>query len=153
MGIIKSATIENRTARHEYSILETLECGVELLGNEVKSIRDGKASIKEAWITVTEGEMFIKQMHITPWRTSNQFDIVEKRDKKLLAHKQEIKKLFKEVKLAGLTLIPLKVYFSDKGKCKILIGLCKGKQLHDKRQAEKEQTAKREMGRELSNRR
>ena len=152
MAIIKSATIENRSASHEYSILETLECGVELLGNEVKSLRAGKASIKESWITITDGEMFIKHMHITPWITSNKFDIVEKRDKRLLAHKQEIAKLYKEVKVSGLTLIPLKVYFNDRGKCKVLIGLCKGKQLHDKRQAEKEKTATREMNRELSTR-
>jgi len=145
----KSITIENRSARHEYFIEDTLECGIELRGNEVKSIREGKASIKEAWVAVENGELFIKQMHITQWKTANQYDIDEKRDKKLLAHKNEINKLGIRVKQDGYTLIPLKIYFNDRGKCKVLLGVCKGKHLYDKRQANKEKTAKREMDRVL----
>ena len=145
----KSITIENRSARHEYFIEDTLECGIELRGNEVKSIREGKASIKEAWVAVENGELFIKQMHITQWKTANQYDVDEKRDKKLLAHKNEINKLGIRVKQDGYTLIPLKIYFNDRGKCKVLLGVCKGKHLYDKRQANKEKTAKREMDRVL----
>lgn len=145
----KSITIENRSARHEYFIEDTLECGIELRGNEVKSIREGKASIKEAWVAVENGELFIKQMHITQWKTANQYDIDEKRDKKLLAHKDEINKLGIRVKQDGYTLIPLKIYFNDRGKCKVLLGVCKGKHLYDKRQANKEKTTKREMDKVL----
>ena len=145
----KSITIENRSARHEYFIEDTLECGIELRGNEVKSIREGKASIKEAWVAVENGELFIKQMHITQWKTANQYDIDEKRDKKLLAHKNEINKLGIRVKQDGYTLIPLKIYFNNRGKCKVLIGVCKGKHLYDKRQSSKEKTAKREIERAI----
>jgi len=145
----KSITIENRSARHEYFIEDTLECGIELRGNEVKSIREGKASIKEAWVAIENGELFIKQMHITQWKTANQYDIDEKRDKKLLAHKNEINKLGIRVKQDGYTLIPLKIYFNNRGKCKVLIGVCKGKHLYDKRQSSKEKTAKREIERAI----
>lgn len=145
----KSITIENRSARHEYFIEDTLECGIELRGNEVKSIREGKASIKEAWVAVENGELFIKQMHITQWKTANQYDVDEKRDKKLLAHKNEINKLGIRVKQDGYTLIPLKIYFNGRGKCKVLLGVCKGKHLYDKRQANKEKTTKREMDKVL----
>lgn len=145
----KSITIENRSARHEYFIEDTLECGIELRGNEVKSIREGKASIKEAWVAVENGELFIKQMHITQWKTANQYDVDEKRDKKILAHKNEINKLGIRVKQDGYTLIPLKIYFNDRGKCKVLLGVCKGKHLYDKRQANKEKTTKREMDKVL----
>lgn len=145
----KSITIENRSARHEYFIEDTLECGIELRGNEVKSIREGKASIKEAWVAVENGELFIKQMHITQWKTANQYDVDEKRDKKLLAHKNEINKLGIRVKQDGYTLIPLKIYFNDRGKCKVLLGVCKGKHLYDKRQSSKEKTAKREIERAI----
>lgn len=145
----KSITIVNRSARHEYFIEDTLECGIELRGNEVKSIREGKASIKEAWVAIENGELFIKQMHITQWKTANQYDVEEKRDKKLLAHKNEINKLGIRVKQDGYTLIPLKIYFNGRGKCKVLIGVCKGKHLYDKRQSSKEKTAKREIERAI----
>lgn len=143
--MIKTATIENRKARHEYFVEDTLECGIELRGNEVKSIRSGKASIKEAWIDIQNGQMIIKQMHITPWETANNFDVDSKREIKLLAHKSEINKLFSRIKQDGYTLIPLKVYFNDKGKCKMLVGVCKGKKNYDKRASEKERDAAREM--------
>lgn len=140
-------TIENRAASHEYFILETLECGIELRGNEVKSIRAGKASIKEAWVGIEDGQMFIKQMHITPWETANRFDVDEKRNKRLLAHKSEIRKLYSKVKQDGVTLIPLKIYFNEDGRCKMLLGVCKGKKLYDKRESAKEEVAKRDIER------
>lgn len=144
-----SATIENRKARYDYFIEETLECGIELRGNEVKSIRSGKASIKEAWVSVESGEMVIKQMHITPWETSNRYDVSEVRERKLLAHKAEIRKLSRAVQRDGYTLVPLKVYFSDNGKCKVLVGLCKGKKNYDKREAQKERDIKRSINEKL----
>lgn len=144
-----SATIENRKAKYDYFIEETLECGIELRGNEVKSIRSGKASIKEAWVSVEGGEMVIKQMHITPWETSNRYDVSEVRERKLLAHKAEICKLSRAVQRDGYTLVPLKVYFSDNGKCKVLVGLCKGKKNYDKREAQKERDIKRSINEKL----
>ena len=144
-----SATIENRKAKYDYFIDETLECGIELRGNEVKSIRSGKASIKEAWVSVESGEMIIKQMHITPWETSNRYDVSEVRERKLLAHKAEIRKLSRAVQRDGYTLVPLKVYFSDNGKCKVLVGLCKGKKNYDKREAQKERDIKRSINEKL----
>lgn len=144
-----SATIENRKAKYDYFIDETLECGIELRGNEVKSIRSGKASIKEAWVSVESGEMVIKQMHITPWETSNRYDVSEVRERKLLAHKAEIHKLSRAVQRDGYTLVPLKVYFSDNGKCKVLVGLCKGKKNYDKREAQKERDIKRSINEKL----
>lgn len=144
-----SATIENRKAKYDYFIDETLECGIELRGNEVKSIRSGKASIKEAWVSVESGEMVIKQMHITPWETSNRYDVSEVRERRLLAHKAEIRKLSRAVQRDGYTLVPLKVYFSDNGKCKVLVGLCKGKKNYDKREAQKERDIKRSINEKL----
>lgn len=144
-----SANIENRKAKYDYFIDETLECGIELRGNEVKSIRSGKASIKEAWVSVESGEMVIKQMHITPWETSNRYDVSEVRERKLLAHKAEIHKLSRAVQRDGYTLVPLKVYFSDNGKCKVLVGLCKGKKNYDKREAQKERDIKRSINEKL----
>lgn len=147
MQKISTPTIENRKAKHEYFIERTVECGIELRGNEVKSIRAGKVSIKESWVDTSKGELIVKQMHITPWETANQFDVEAKRDIRLLAHKSEIRKLHTEVKLDGKTVIPLKIYFNERGRCKMLIGLCKGKHNYDKRQTEKERSIKREMAR------
>ena len=145
----RNTTIENRKAYHDYFVEETLECGVSLRGNEVKSIRAGKASIKEAWIAIEEGQLLLKKMHITKWDTSNLFDVDENRERALLAHKSEIRNLERKAQVQGYTLIPLKVYFSDTNKVKVLVGLCKGKHDYDKRQVEKEKQAKREMAKAL----
>lgn len=144
----RTPTIENRKAYHEYFVEETLQCGVELRGNEVKSIRDGKASIKEAWVAIENGELFVKKMHITKWETSNMFDVDEDRVRKLLAHKSEIRELDRKVQRDGYTLVPLKVYF-DNGKVKVLVGLCKGKHNYDKRAVEKAKQAKCDVDRAL----
>lgn len=143
----KSTVIENRKAYHDYFVEETYECGIALWGNEVKSLRDGKASIKESWVAIENGEVLIKKMHVTPWNTANSFDIDETRERKLLMHKSEIRELSRKVQQDGYTLVPLKVYFSEASKVKVLIGLCKGKHDYDKRQVEKEKQAKREMSR------
>ena len=143
----KGIVIENRKARHDYFIEDTLECGMELRGHEVKSIRSGMASIKEAWVHTDGKQLIIKQMHITPWETANRFDTQLNREIRLLAHSREISAMFKQVKLDGYTLVPLKIYFNDKGKCKVLIGICKGKKDYDKRASEKLRDTTREMQR------
>lgn len=147
-----NVNIENRKARHDYFIEDSLECGIELRGNEIKSIREGSASIKESWISIENGQMYIKKMHITPWRTANTFDVDETRNRRLLAHRAEINALDKQVQRDGYTLIPLKVYIDKNGRCKVLIGLAKGKHDYDKRQAAKDKQAKLDIDRALKNR-
>lgn len=143
---MKDITIENRKAYYDYYVLESLECGIELKGNEVKSIKSGKANIKDAWCRVVNNEMFIMGMHISKWDTSNMFDIDEQRVKKLLLHKNEINKIANQVKLNGVTLIPLKVYVKQ-GKIKVMLGICKGKHNYDKRKVEADKQAKRDIDR------
>lgn len=145
-----SPTIENRKAKHTYEIIESLECGLSLRGNEVKSLRSGMANIGESWISFENGEMILRNAHITKWDTSNTFDVNERRDRILLAHKSEIKKLSQSVKEKGLTVVPLKIYFSDNGKVKVLVGLCRGLHVYDIRAKEAKATAQREIARHLS---
>lgn len=140
----KNIIIENRQARHEYFVDDTIECGISLVGNEVKSIRDGMANLKTSWVDIQEGELYLKGMHVSAWETTNKFDIDENRDRKLLVHKKEIRQLSEKMKQAGKTLVPLKVYFNDRGKCKVLVGICTGKKLYDKRQTAKEASMKRD---------
>ena len=145
-------TIENKKAYHDYFVDETLECGISLRGNEVKSIRDGKCNIKESWVSVQGGNLVIRGMHISKWDTANSFDVDEYRERQLLAHKKEVAKLSESVSQQGITLIPLKVYFTSKGKCKVLIGVCKGKHNYDKRESLKEKQVKRDIDRALKDR-
>lgn len=139
--------INNKSASHDYFIDEKIECGIALWGNEVKSIRDGKANIKGAWCQVQNGNLVIRGMHIKAWETANKFDIDEDRERQLLVHKKEIINLEQKVKLNGVTLIPLKVYFANNGKCKILLGVCRGKHNYDKRQSLKDAQVKRDIER------
>lgn len=124
---------ENRQARHEYFILESIEAGIELFGTEVKSIRQGGVSLKEAWISIENGEAWVKQMHIAPYEKGNIFNRNPLRERKLLMHKREILRLFGQVKQGGLTLIPISMYFKGSN-VKVQVGLCKGKKLYDKRE-------------------
>lgn len=140
----KNIIIENRQARHEYFVDDTIECGISLVGNEVKSIRAGMANLKTSWVDIQEGELYLKGMHVSAWETTNKFDIDENRDRKLLVHKKEIRQLSEKIKQAGKTLVPLKVYFNNRGKCKVLVGICTGKKLYDKRQTAKEASMKRD---------
>ena len=140
----KNIIIENRQARHEYFVDDTIECGISLVGNEVKSIRAGMANLKTSWVDIQEGEIYLKGMHVSAWETTNKFDIDENRDRKLLVHKKEIRQLSEKIKQAGKTLVPLKVYFNGRGKCKVLVGICTGKKLYDKRQTAKEASMKRD---------
>jgi len=127
----------NKHVAHDYYILETYECGIVLKGTEIKSIRQGRFSIKEAYVRVQDFEMYIIGMHITKYEYGNIFNHDENRDKKLLMSKHDIIKLGQKVKLEGLTLVPTKVYLVQ-GLCKVEIALCKGKKLYDKRQSQKE---------------
>lgn len=139
---------ENRKARHEYFVIESFEAGISLSGTEVKSIRQGGLNLKDAWCSIENGEMIIKQMHISPYEYGNIFNRDSKRDRRLLMHKREIMRLFGEVKQQGLTLIPLSVYFKG-SLVKVQVGLCRGKQLHDKRASAAKRDADRTIDRAL----
>lgn len=134
----------NKKANHEYFILETYEAGIVLCGTEIKSIRNIKVSIQDAYCDIKKQEIFIENMHIAVYEKGNIFNHQEKRERKLLLHKKEIIKLASKVQLEGLTIIPLEVYI-QKGLCKIKIGLCKGKKLFDKRNDLKEKTIKKDI--------
>ncbi len=138
----------NKKAYHEYFVLESFETGISLVGTEVKSIRQGGVNLKEAWCNVENGEMIIKQMHISPYDHGNIFNKNPKRDRKLLMHKREIMRLFGLVKQQGLTLVPLSLYFKG-SLVKVQLGLCRGKQLHDKRAVAAKKDANRAIDRAL----
>ena len=143
--------IVNRQARHDYFILDEIECGIALKGTEIKSIRDGKANIKDSYAIVKNGEVFLLNMFISPYKEGNIFNHQETRTRKLLLHKTEIRKIDQDIKLEGHTLIPLKVYFV-KGRAKILLGVCKGKKNYDKRETIKERDIKRDIEKKLKER-
>ena len=138
----------NRQARHEYFVIETLETGIELVGTEVKSLRAGTVNLKDAWVDVEDGELWVKGMHISPYDKGNIFNRDPLRERRLLAHKNEIRRLFQQVKLQGYTLVPLSLYFK-RGRVKLELGLCKGKKLYDKRAAAAARDAKRTIDRAL----
>jgi len=127
---------DNRKAKHEYSVLEALECGVVLVGSEVKSLRNGTVTLSDAYGKVRNGEVWLIGCDIPEYREANQFNHKPKRDRKLLLHRREIKRFAMRAYEKGLTLVPLKMYFKE-GKAKVLMGLCKGKQEFDKRAAKK----------------
>jgi len=143
----KSVSISNRKAWHEYHIGETFEAGLELTGTEVKSVRDSKASITEAYCKLVDGEILIHGMHIAPFEQGNRFNVDPNRDRKLLLHKGEINRISRQLMEKGLTLIPLKLYFS-RGFAKVQIGLARGKKLWDKRDAIAAKDVERERRRE-----
>ena len=140
--------IQNRKAYHDYFVLEEYEAGIELFGTEVKSVRQGKVNLKDAWCNIVNGEIFANGMHISPYEHGNIFNRDPLRVKKLLMHKKEINRLYGTVKQDGLSLIPLSVYFS-KGKAKMKIGLCKGKKLYDKREVAAKKEAARYIERSM----
>lgn len=137
---------QNRRAHHDYSILDTFEAGLVLVGTEVKSLRAGKASLAESWAGVEAGEAFVHQMHIPPYEQGNRWNVDPVRRRKLLLHRSEIEKLRRAIEQKGQTLIPLKLYF-HKGRAKLLVGLAKGRKSHDKREAIAERESRREMDR------
>ena len=141
----------NRKARHDYEIIETLECGLVLTGSEVKSLREGKAQIAEAYARVDDGELWLFQSHIPPWTYSVGFGSHDPdRKRKLLLHHHELVRLVDKTKTQPLTIVPLKLYFKD-GRAKIEIALAKGRKQHDKRQAIAERDASREIARSIRN--
>lgn len=138
----------NKKAFHEYFVIESMEAGIELFGTEVKSIRQGGVNLKEAWCSIDDGEMILKQMHISPYEHGNIFNRQPMRDRKLLLHKREIMRLLGAVKQQGLTLVPLSLYFKG-SLVKVQVGLCRGKQLHDKRAVAAKRDADRTIERAL----
>lgn len=135
--------IKNKKAYFDYFVLKEIECGMELTGTEIKSIRNGSAALKDSFARVKNGEVFVTNMYIAKYDEGNRFNHEERRSRRLLLHKNEIKKLGEEVKLNGYSLIPLKIYFKD-SKAKLLLGLCKGKKLYDKRETIKERDLQRQ---------
>ncbi|MFT3952806.1 MAG: SsrA-binding protein SmpB [Oscillospiraceae bacterium] len=150
-GNIKNIA-ENRQARHNYFVVETLEAGIELVGTEVKSLRAGGVNLRDSWCAIDDGEMFVKGMHISPYEKGNIFNRDPWRERKLLLHKKQILKLFGQVRTEGLTLIPLKLYFKN-SRVKLILGVCKGKKLYDKRDDSARKDADREIARVMKDRR
>ena len=142
---------ENRKARHNYHVLDTLECGIALVGSEVKSLRTGTLSLDEAYGQVKDGEVWLVGANIAEYSFSHALNHVPKRRRKLLLHRREIKKFAGQAYEKGLTLVPLKVYFKS-GRAKVLLGICKGKQKHDKRDAIKKRDAQRDIDRAMRKR-
>lgn len=149
MANISTKTIStNKKARHDYFVIESFEAGIELVGTEVKSIRQGGVNLKDSWCSIDNGEMFVKGMHISPYEKGNIFNKDPFRVRKLLLHKKEIMRLLGLVKQDSYTIIPISMYFKG-SKVKMQIGLCKGKKLHDKRDDIARKDAKREIERAI----
>jgi len=140
---------ENRKARFHYAIDEVIEAGIALTGSEVKSLRAGRASIAESYAAARDGELWLINTNISEYTQAGRFNHAPKRARKLLLHKRQITKLIGAVEREGMTVVPLKMYFNDKGRAKIEIALAKGKKLHDKRETEKKRDWARERGRLL----
>jgi SsrA-binding protein len=140
---------DNRKARFHYEIGETLEAGIALSGTEVKSLRNGKATIGESFAGPREGEIWLYNANIPEYLQASRFNHTPKRPRKLLLHKRQISKLIGAVERDGMTIVPLKLYFNDKGRAKVELALARGKKLHDKRETEKQRSWDRERGRLL----
>ena len=139
---------ENRAARHDYFVLETFETGIELKGTEVKSVRCGGVNLKDSWCEIKDMQIYVNGMHISPYEKGNIFNTDPRRVRRLLMHKNEIRRLFDRVPQEGLTLIPLRLYFSN-SRVKLELGLCKGKKLYDKRDDMAKKQAQRDIERSL----
>ena len=138
----------NRRARHDYFIEESYEAGLVLQGSEVKSLRDGKANLMDSYARIDKGELFLVNAHISPYFAASQFNHDPTRKRKLLLHKQEVRRLTGKVKERGLTLIPLRLYFKN-GRAKVELGLARGKKMYDKRETLRKRVAQREVERSL----
>lgn len=143
---------ENRRARHDYEVVDTLECGIVLVGSEVKSLRNGKLSLDDAYGRVKENEVWLMGCEIAEYVEANRFNHVPKRPRKLLLHRREIKKFASKAYEKGFTLVPLKMYFKE-GRAKVLLGVCRGKKTYDKRETLKKRTQERDIQRALRSRR
>ena len=140
---------QNKKARHDYAISDVLECGLVLTGTEVKSLRAGRASLIDGFAMINDGELWLMGVHIPEYTEGTWTNHTPRRDRKLLVHKQELRKLMGKLKDSGTTLVPLQLYFKD-GKAKVEIAVAKGKKAHDKREAIKEREADREVSRVVS---
>ena len=141
----------NRQARHNYFIEETYEAGLVLLGSEVKSLRDGKANLKDSYARIQKGEAFLINAHVSPYPGANRFNHEPTRTRKLLLHQREIERLTGKTKERGFTLVPLRLYFKN-GRAKVELGLARGKKLYDKRETLRRKAAEREVERSLKSR-
>ncbi|NTU59095.1 MAG: SsrA-binding protein SmpB [Chlorobiaceae bacterium] len=137
--------IQNRKARFEFEIFDTIVAGIELLGSEVKSVRLGKASLNESYAMIHKGEVWLENMQITPYELNTLDKLEPKRSRKLLLHKEEIRRLESKIGEKGLTLIPLKAFFNPHGVLKVELGIARGKKLHDKRETIKNRDAERQL--------
>ena len=142
---------QNRKASHNFTVLDTLECGVVLVGSEVKSLRNGKISLEESYARVKGDEVWLIGCDIPEYTEANRYNHVPKRPRKLLLHRREIKRFASLATQKGLTLVPLKIYFKE-GRAKVLLGLCKGKQMHDKREAMKKAQTQRDLRQQMAKR-
>ena len=142
----------NKKAYHDYFIEETYEAGIVLTGTEIKSVRNGKVSIKESYAKIQNGELVLLGMNISPYEQGNRFNVDPMRDRKLLLHKQEIRKLIGYTTIKGLTIVPLKMYINEEGRAKVEIGVARGKKNYDKREDIAKRDAKRDMDRRMKNR-
>ena len=140
----KKTVAQNKKAYHDYFVDETFEAGIALFGTEIKSIRQGQVNLKDSYCVIRDGELFAVGVHISPYEKGNIFNREPRRDRKLLMHKREILRLFSLVSRKGYSLIPLSFYFSG-SRIKVLVGLCRGKKLYDKREAEAQRQSDREI--------
>lgn len=143
---------ENRKARHRYSVLESLECGLVLTGSEVKSLRDGKVSLDEAYARVRDGELWLVGCDIPEYKQATIWNHDPRRPRKLLLHRRELKRFANKAHENGLTLVPLRIFFNARGIAKVDVGLCRGRKLHDKREALKKSEVKRDIARAMRRR-
>lgn len=140
---------DNRKARFNYEILDSLECGIQLQGSEVKSLRNGKLSLEESYARVKDGEVWLVGADIAEYPQATLWNHLPKRPRKLLMKREQIRKFANKAHEKGLTLVPLKVYFTERGVAKVLLGLCKGKKLHDKRETLKKAASQRDIARAM----
>ena len=143
---------ENRKARFSYEVLDTIETGLVLTGTEVKSLRQGQANIQESYASAEGGEIWLINSYLPEYLQANRFNHEPRRRRKLLLNKREMAKLSQSVDREGMTLVPLKIYFNDRGRAKLLLAIARGKKLHDKRETEKQRDWSREKGRLLKQR-
>jgi SsrA-binding protein len=144
---------ENRKARHKFEVLDTMECGLALMGSEVKSLRTGKVSLDESFGRVRDGEAWLMGCDIPEYPQATMWNHEPKRPRKLLLHRRQIRKFADQAHEKGLTLVPLKLYFNERGVAKVLMGLCRGRKLHDKREVLKKADVKRDIERAMRARR
>ena len=142
-------TVENRRARFDYEILEKYEAGIELAGSEVKSLREGGGSLTDTYAQEIGGQVFLRGLHIKPYIQATSVQLDPDRERRLLMHRKEINRLMGQVSTQGLTLVPLQLYFNERGLAKIQLALCRGKKAHDKRETIKERDLQREMRRDM----